>query len=124
MPRIRVTVDLQNNAAAGGNYVVQVYFTPPISPSRLTRYRHSLGGFTKVRIGPNAKATATVDVLARDLAHWDPKRPGGASHVVDAGDYQLFVCHSARGLAGDAQAGAEGLPSETQGCLSLGVTLR
>ena len=88
---ITVHVELQNGpksqTAAGGSKVVQIYFTPPVSPSRLTRYRHMLGGFAKVRIGA-AGATAAVDVPipATNLAHWVPRRNG---HVVDSGEYRL-----------------------------------
>ena len=35
---ITVRVDMRNGAGAmGGGKVVQVYYTPPVSPSRLTR---------------------------------------------------------------------------------------
>ena len=40
--------------------MVQVYFTPPVSPSRLTRYRHMLAGFTKVHV--EAGGDASVDI--------------------------------------------------------------
>ena len=46
-PLVTVDVHLHNDAAVGGQYVVQVYFQPPVSPSRLTRYRHMLGATTR-----------------------------------------------------------------------------
>jgi hypothetical protein len=36
---ITVHVELKNEAKRAGSKVVQVYFSPPVSPSRLTRYR-------------------------------------------------------------------------------------
>ena len=120
---VTVDVHLRNDATIGGQYVVQVYFTPPVSPSRLTRYRHMLGGFTKIHIGANADAKATVGILGRDLAHWVPSSDSQSNgHAVDAGDYTIFVCHDSRGLGGD-QGGAESIKAEDGKCLTHTVTI-
>eukprot|EP00658_Telonema_sp_P-2_P079747 TRINITY_DN7790_c0_g1_i1.p1 TRINITY_DN7790_c0_g1~~TRINITY_DN7790_c0_g1_i1.p1 ORF type:complete len:204 (+),score=35.13 TRINITY_DN7790_c0_g1_i1:128-739(+) len=127
--RLTVTVELVNAADMGGGYVVQCYFSPPVSPSRLTRYRQMLAGFKKIELASNANATISVPILARDLAHWDPAsppspnpKPKAGSHIVDSGEYKIWVCHDARGLD-SAQASTEGLPAPRGKCLSLSVTL-
>eukprot|EP01043_Picozoa_sp_COSAG02_P030878 COSAG02_NODE_1993_length_10163_cov_11.874006_5_plen_171_part_00 len=118
-----VHVHLHNDAAVGGQYVVQVYFTPPVSPSRLTRYRHMLGGFAKVHIDAHADAEATVKVMQRDLAHWVPSTDSESNgHTVDPGEYTLFVCHDSRGLGGD-QGQAQGIKAEDGKCQSHVVTI-
>ena len=114
-----VDVTLHNAASVGGGYVVQVYLTPPVSPSRLTRYRHMLGGFAKVHIGASADVSVSIPILARDLAHFDPITNG---HVVDKGPYTLYVCHDSRGLKSDG-ARAEGIKAEDGHCQTHTVTL-
>jgi len=117
---ITVHVKLHNAASRRGSKVVQVYFTPPVSPSRLTRYRHMLGGFAKVPIEAGGDAAVDIPILARDLAHWVPAENG---HAVDAGEYTVFVCHDSRGLGGDA-GHVEGLSeAETGKCVVSTVTL-
>ena len=91
----------------------------PVSPSRLTRYRHSLGGFTKVHIGAGAATSVDISIPARNLAHWDPKSNGG-SHTVDPGLYSLFVCHDSRI---DTSNTAEGIDAPPGKCIGLSVTL-
>ena len=69
-------------------------------------------------------------MIKRSLEPWQeergpetrPKRrPAG--HVVDAGEYTVFVCHDSRGLGGDA-GHVEGLSeAETGKCLRSSVTL-
>jgi hypothetical protein len=120
---VTVDVHLHNDAGVGGQYVVQVYFTPPVSPSRLTRYRYMLGGFAKVHIDAHADAKATVKVMQRDLAHWVPSTDSESNgHTVDPGEYTLFVCHDSRGLGGD-QGQAEGIKAEDGKCQSHALTI-
>jgi beta-glucosidase-like glycosyl hydrolase len=119
---LTVHVSMKNTASVGGAKVVQVYFTPPVSPSRLTRYRHMLGGFAKVHIGAGASASVGIPIAARNLAHWDPASNGG-SHTVDSGEYTIYVCHDTRGLGGDGSH-VEGLPEDESGkCLSRTIAL-
>ena len=125
---IHVAVTLRNTVAMAGQYVVQVYFTPPVSRrTRLTRYRFMLGGFAKVHVPASGSASCVVDVPRTNLQHWNPK---AAEHVLDSGGYTLYVCHDSRGLGG-ARGGAptgkqmgsiEGLGHD-QACLAHGVEL-
>ena len=76
-----------------------------------------LGGFAKVHVNAGAIASVDVEIPATNLAHWVPKDNG---HVVDSGDYTVYVCHDSRGLG----IGAEGLPAAPGGkCLQRTVTL-
>ena len=124
---ITVHVKLHNAASRGGSKVVQVYFTPPVSPSRLTRYHHMLGGFAKVPIDAGGDAAVDIPIPARNLAHWVPaesaRGESRAGHTVDAGEYTVYVCHDSRGLGGDAGQ-VEGLSeAETGKCIKSTVTL-
>lgn len=125
---MRVHTSLRNEGGMDGQYVVQVYFTPPPSiKTRLTRYRYMLGGFTKVHISANGVATAIVDISRKNLQHWNPRTE---EYVLDGGAYTIFVCHDTRGLDG-TKGGASvskevelpaGHPSSP--CLSHSVTLQ
>ena len=99
---MRVTVQMTNDGAMAGQYVVQVYFMPPPSiRTRLTRYRYGPAGFTKVHVrGPTA--SALVEIPRRNLQHWNPRTQ---EYVLDEGAYNIFVCHDTRGLGG-ARGGA------------------
>jgi hypothetical protein len=95
---IQATVSLSNVGGMAGQYVVQVYFTPPPSvKTRLTRYRNMLGGFTKVHIPAGGSAEAVVDIPRTSLRHWNPKEK---EYVFDSGVYAIHVCHDSRGLTG------------------------
>ena len=124
---IRVYASLRNAGGMDGQYVVQVYFTPPPSvKTRLTRYRYMLGGFSKVHIAANGVASAIVDIPRKNLQHWNPR---AEEYVLDNGVYSIYVCHDTRGLGG-TRGGAsvskeiELPPGHPSGpCLSHSVTL-
>lgn len=123
---MRVHTSLLNDGGMGGQYVVQVYFTPPPSvKTRLTRYRYMLGGFTKVHIAANGTSVAIVDIPRKNLQHWNPRTQ---EYVLDSGVYILYVCHDTRGLSG-TRGGASAskeieLPAGHGACLSHSITLQ
>ena len=121
---LRVSVSLSNvGGLMAGQFVVQVYFTPPPSvKTRLTRYRYQLGGFTKVHVPADGEAEAIVEIPRSNLQHWNPKTQ---EFVLDPRVYSIFVCHDTRGLGGSSTTKEIELPTGHPAgpCLSHSVTL-
>jgi beta-glucosidase len=85
-----VEVDVENTGARAGKQVVQVYAER--SDSAVERPQRWVVGFAPVRVGAGERATVTIDVPARRLAHWD----GGWQH--EPGTYLLRVGTTAADL--------------------------
>ena len=85
---VSVTVEVINANGNSGSKVVQVYFSPP--PSRVTRYKKMLAGFTKVAVPAHGSTQAVVEFKTTVLGHWDPRL---SKHVIDPGKYLVGVCH-------------------------------
>ena len=85
---VSVTVEVISANGNSGSKVVQVYFSPP--PSRVTRYKKMLAGFTKVAVPAHGSTQAVVEFKTTVLGHWDPRL---SKHVVDPGKYLAGVCH-------------------------------
>jgi beta-glucosidase len=66
---VAVDVDVENTGARAGKQVVQVYAER--RGSVVERPARWLVGFAPVRVGAGERATVTIDVPARRLAHWD-----------------------------------------------------
>jgi beta-glucosidase len=64
-----VEVDVENTGARAGKQVVQVYAER--SDSAVERPQRWLVGFAPVRVGAGERATVTIGIPARLLAHWD-----------------------------------------------------
>jgi beta-glucosidase len=76
-----VEVEVENSGDRAGKQVVQLYAERPASS--VERPQRWLVGFAPVRVGAGERATVTIDVPARRLAHWD----GGWQH--EPGTYVL-----------------------------------
>lgn len=76
-----VEVTLANTGERAGKQVVQVYAER--SGSSVERPQRWLVGFAVVRAEPGATVTATIQVPARRLAHWD------GEWIVEPGEYTL-----------------------------------
>lgn len=92
---LTVEVELRNMGGRAGREVVQVYLARP--DSAVERPVRWLAGFTAVRAEPGESVTASVDVPARMLRHWDAedgewRTEGGLWRVLvgrSAGDLPL-----------------------------------
>lgn len=71
---LAVEVQLRNTGTRPGREVVQVYLARP--GSAVDRPVRWLAGFTAVRAGPGETVTASVEVPARMLRHWDTHEGG------------------------------------------------
>jgi beta-glucosidase len=85
-----VEVDAENTGDRAGKQVVQVYAERP--DSAVDRPQRWLVGFAPVRLGAGERATVTIEIPARRLAHWD----GGWQH--EAGTYVLRAGTTANDL--------------------------
>lgn len=101
MPQVAVRV--RNVGTRAGADVVQVYAQTPDSPVR------RLAGFAKVSLAPGEARTLTVALEPRLLAHFDV---ASRRWVRSAGDFALFVGHSATDLAAPVHVT---LPAQTLG---------
>ncbi len=71
---IQVNVKVKNSGSRASDEVVQIYVQHP--GSAVTRPQLELKGFKRVRIEAGAAQNVTLELRARDLAHWD-----AASHA-------------------------------------------
>ncbi|MGO9437137.1 MAG: glycoside hydrolase family 3 C-terminal domain-containing protein [Terracidiphilus sp.] len=71
---IQVNVKVKNSGSRASDEVVQMYVQHP--GSAVTRPQLELKGFKRVRIEAGAAQNVTLELRARDLAHWD-----AASHA-------------------------------------------
>ncbi|MFC8128312.1 glycoside hydrolase family 3 C-terminal domain-containing protein [Streptomyces sp. NPDC057302] len=90
---LAVAVRLRNTGARRGREVVQVYLARP--DSAVERPVRWLAGFTAVRAEPGETVTATVEVPARMLRHWDVRE---GRWRTEAGDWQILAGRSAGDL--------------------------
>jgi beta-glucosidase len=92
---LAVEIDVENTGARAGKQVVQVYAERP--DSAVERPARWLVGFATVRVGPGERATLTISVPERRLAHWD----GGWQ--LEPGTYVLRAGTTAADLPLDAE---------------------
>ncbi|MFE6160735.1 glycoside hydrolase family 3 C-terminal domain-containing protein [Streptomyces sp. NPDC056486] len=90
---LAVEVQLRNTGARPGREVVQVYLARP--DSAVERPVRWLAGFTAVSAGPGETVTASVEVPARMLRHWDADE--GAWRT-EAGVWRILAGRSAGDL--------------------------
>ncbi|MDE0803385.1 MAG: glycoside hydrolase family 3 C-terminal domain-containing protein [Acidimicrobiales bacterium] len=90
---VTVRAAVTNVSARAGSEVVQVYVEPPAGPP--SRPVRQLAGFAKVHVDAGASTTATVEIPARALAHWDPS---ASVWQVAEGAHTLWVGRSSRDL--------------------------
>ncbi|MGB8941108.1 MAG: fibronectin type III-like domain-contianing protein, partial [Streptomyces sp.] len=90
---LAVEVRLRNTGARPGREVVQVYLARP--DSAVERPVRWLAGFTAVRAEPGETVTASVEVPARMLRHWDTEVRRWRT---EAGDWQVLAGRSAGDL--------------------------
>jgi beta-glucosidase len=65
---VRVTVTLRNDGARAGTQVVQLYVLPQDAPLR--RPEKELKAFAKLTLQPNETGSVTMNLTARDFAHF------------------------------------------------------
>jgi beta-glucosidase len=87
-----VTATVHNTGARAGTEVAQLYVGNPASDGEPP---HQLKGFQRITLAAGASGTATFQVRARDLAHWDTS---SHSWKTTAGSYQILVGDSSRNL--------------------------
>ncbi len=87
---MNVGVDVTNTGDRPGADVVQVYVAP-VDP-RVERPLKELAGFAKVELEPGDTERVWVSLRDRAFARWDVE---GHDWVVDAGEYDVVVAHSA-----------------------------
>ncbi|MEV6851102.1 glycoside hydrolase family 3 C-terminal domain-containing protein [Actinoplanes sp. NPDC051411] len=87
-----VTATVHNTGSRAGTEVAQLYVGNPASDGEPP---HQLKGFQRITLAAGASGTATFQVRARDLAHWDT---GSHSWKTTAGSYQILVGDSSRNL--------------------------
>lgn len=90
---LAVEVRLRNTGARPGREVVQVYLARP--DSAVERPVRWLAGFTAVRAEPGETVTASVEVPARMLRHWDVEERRWRT---EAGVWQVLAGRSAGDL--------------------------
>ncbi|MER5252123.1 glycoside hydrolase family 3 C-terminal domain-containing protein [Streptomyces sp. NPDC002855] len=88
-----VEVQLRNTGARPGREVVQVYLARP--DSAVERPVRWLAGFTAVRAEPGETVTASVEVPARMLRHWDVR---AGRWRTEAGVWRIHAGRSAGDL--------------------------
>jgi beta-glucosidase len=91
-------VRLRNSGERRGREVVQVYASRP--DSAVERAPRWLVGFAGVEAEPGEEVTATIEVPARALAHWD------AGWHVEPGTFRLEAGRSSRDLRVSAELSA------------------
>ncbi|HLK11975.1 MAG TPA: glycoside hydrolase family 3 C-terminal domain-containing protein [Candidatus Binatia bacterium] len=67
--RVRVTADVTNTGAVGGDEIAQLYVS--YEGSRVDRAVKDLEGFARAHLAPGETQTVAFDVRAQDLAFWD-----------------------------------------------------
>ncbi len=87
---VTVTVDVANTGDRTGSELVQLYVRPPVSA--LERPDKELRAFTKLRLMPGEKGTASLVVRPRDLSYFDERI--GAFRAI-AGRYEFLVAANA-----------------------------
>ena len=70
-----VTVPVTNTGARRGAEVVQCYVVP--AAGGLQRPARELAGFAKLWLDPGETGTATIELVERAFAHWDPTGDAG-----------------------------------------------
>jgi beta-glucosidase len=91
--RLRVTVDVTNTGRMGGDTVVQLYVGA--RASRVERARRELRDFARISLEAGETRTVPLEVVAADLAYWDPMRH---DWVVEPTTYEVCVGPSSRDL--------------------------
>ncbi|KAK5653218.1 hypothetical protein OQA88_9117 [Cercophora sp. LCS_1] len=88
-----VTVDVTNSGGVQGAEVAQLYITLPSSAPATPPKQ--LRGFSKLKLAPGAKGTATFNLRRKDLSYWDTRTQ---NWVVPAGDFGVSVGSSSRDI--------------------------
>jgi beta-glucosidase len=81
---LTVTVDVRNTSSTAGDEVAELYLEFPPTPGAPAR---ALRGFERIHLGPGESQHVTYTLPARDLSMVNEK----GEHVVEPGDYQVFV---------------------------------
>ena len=84
-----ISVDVENTGQRTGDEVVQLYVRR--LGSAIARPKQKLEGFARVQIAPGQKRTVSLELTARQLAHWDTKHQ---RFVVEPGAVELRVGRS------------------------------
>jgi len=79
---LRIELDVTNTGSRKGTDIIQVYVRPPRGPKQVLR------AFRRVTLDAGKKAHVSIDLAARDLAHYDVT---AKRNVVDPGRYELLV---------------------------------
>jgi beta-glucosidase len=96
---IRVSVEIENTGTLTGDEVVQVYLRDKSSAFPVPR--HSLVGFKRIRLSPNARERVMFEINPRQMAVVNEAgdwmlEPGGFSVFVGGGQPETDGCLSAR----------------------------
>ncbi|KAF3767937.1 family 3 glycoside hydrolase [Cryphonectria parasitica EP155] len=89
-----VTVSLSNTGSVEGAAVPQLYVTFPDSAPAGTPPKQ-LRGFDKITLAPNQTATASFELMRRDISYWDVL---SQDWVIPSGDITVSLGFSSRDL--------------------------
>lgn len=88
-----ITVNVANSGTVPGAEVAQLYIGLPSSaPSTPPK---QLRGFQKLPLAPGQSATATFELMRRDIAYWDVNQK---AWVVPSGTFTVYVGSSSRDI--------------------------
>lgn len=88
-----VTTTITNSGGVEGAEVAQLYITLPSSAP--TAPPKQLRGFTKLKLAPGAKGTATFNLRRKDLSYWDTRTQ---NWIVPSGEFGVSVAASSRDI--------------------------